>query len=60
MIFPPPLSPNNVAEQVDAAGVLAKSTEAILVGGVVYLIIWERRKFRSELIRYEQQSKSQL
>jgi len=60
VIFPPPLSPNNVAEQVDAAGVLAKSTEAILVGGVVYLMIWERRRFRSELIRYEQQSKSQL
>jgi hypothetical protein len=60
VIFPPPLSPNNVAEQVEVAGVLAKSTEAILVGGVVYLMIWERRRFRSELIRYQQQSGSQL
>jgi hypothetical protein len=60
VIFPPPLSPNNVAEQVDVAGVLAKSTEAILVGGVVYLMIWERRRFRSELIRYQQQSGNQL
>ena len=60
VIFPPPLSPNNVAEQVEVAGVLAKSTEAILVGGVVYLMIWERRRFRSELIRYQQQSGTQL
>jgi len=54
VVLPPPLSPNNVAEQVDLAGVLAKSTEAILVGGVVYLMIWERRRFRSELVRYQQ------
>jgi hypothetical protein len=60
VIFPPPLSPNNVAEQVEVAGVLAKSTEAILVGGVVYLIVWERRRFKSELVRYQQQSGSQL
>jgi hypothetical protein len=60
VIFPPPLSPNNVAEQVELAGVLAKSTEAILVGGVVYLMIWERRRLRSEVIRYQQQSGTQL
>lgn len=55
VILPPPLSPNNAAEQVEAAGVLAKSTEAILVGGVVYLMIWERRRFRAELVRFHQQ-----
>jgi hypothetical protein len=61
VVLPPPLSPNNVAEQVEVGGVLAKSTEAILVGGVVYLMIWERRRFRSELVRYEQHhSGSQL
>lgn len=60
VIFPPPLSPNNVAEQVEVAGVLAKSTEAILVGGVVYLMVWERRRFKSELVRYQQQSGRQL
>jgi hypothetical protein len=63
VILPPPLSPNNVAEQVEVGGILAKSTEAILVGGVVYLMIWERRRFSSELIRYQQQqqqSESQL
>lgn len=60
VVLPPPLSPNNVAERVDVAGVLAKSTEAILVGGVVYLMIWERRRFRSELVRYQQHSRSQL
>ena len=60
VIFPPPLSPNNVAEQVEVAGVLAKSTEAILVGGVVYLMVWERRGYRTELVRYQQQAGSQL
>ncbi|MPZ04984.1 MAG: hypothetical protein GEU26_00950 [Nitrososphaeraceae archaeon] len=60
VILPPPLSPNNIAEQVEVAGVLAKSTEAILVGGMVYLMIWERRRFRSEVIRYQQQSRSQV
>jgi hypothetical protein len=60
VILPPPLSPNNVAEQVEIAGVLAKSTEAILVGGIVYLMVWERRKLRSDLIRYQQQSGTQL
>jgi hypothetical protein len=60
VILPPPLSPNNIAEQVEVAGVLAKSTEAILVGGMIYLMIWERRRFRSEVIRYQQQSRSQV
>jgi len=60
VIFPPPLSPNNVAEQVEVAGILAKSTEAILVGGVVYLMVWERRRYRTELVRYQQQMGSQL
>jgi hypothetical protein len=60
VILPPPLSPNNVAEQVEIAGVLAKSTEAILVGGIVYLMIWERRKLSSDLIRYQQHSGTQL
>ena len=61
VILPPPLSPNNVAEQVEVAGVLAKSTEAILVGGVAYLMIWEHRRFSSQLVRYhQQQSGSQL
>jgi hypothetical protein len=60
VILPPPLSPNNIAEQVEVAGVLAKSTEAILVGGMVYLMIWERRRYRLEVIRYQQQSRSQV
>jgi hypothetical protein len=61
VILPPPLSPNNVAEQVEVAGVLAKSTEAILVGGVAYLMIWEHRRFSSQLVGYHQhQSGSQL
>lgn len=60
VIFPPPLSPNNVAEQVEIGGILAKSTEAILIGGVVYLMIWERRRFNLEIVRSQQQSGNSL
>jgi hypothetical protein len=56
VVFPPPLSPNNVAEQIEIGGILAKSTEAILIVGVVYLMIWERRRFKLEIVRYQQQS----
>ena len=56
VMFPPPLSPNNVAEQIEIGGILAKSTEAILIVGVVYLMIWERRRFKLEIVRYQQQS----
>jgi hypothetical protein len=56
VVFPPPLSPNNVAEQIEIGGILAKSTEAILIVGVVYLMIWERRRFKLEIVRSQQQS----
>jgi hypothetical protein len=56
VVFPPPLSPNNVAEQIEIGGIIAKSTEAILILGVVYLMIWERRRFKLEIVRSQQQS----
>lgn len=42
--FPPPLSPNPVPEDVDLGGILAKSAEAILVVGIVYLMRLEKRR----------------
>jgi MFS family permease len=51
VIFPPPLSPTNVPDKVELAGVLAKSLEAFLVIGIVYLIRWEKSKIKSQIIR---------
>ncbi len=42
--FPPPLSPNPVPEDIDLGGILAKSAEAILVVGIIYLMRLEKRK----------------
>ena len=47
--FPPPLSPNNVPEDIDLAGILAKSAEAILVVGVIYLMKLEKRRLATRL-----------
>ncbi|HVX03022.1 MAG TPA: hypothetical protein VHA09_07695 [Nitrososphaera sp.] len=47
--FPPPLSPNPVPEEVDLGGILAKSAEAILVVGIVYLMRFEKRRLASRL-----------
>lgn len=44
IVFPPPLSPNNEPEQVDFAGILAKSIELFLVIGIVYLLKWENKR----------------
>jgi len=47
--FPPPLSPNPVPEDVDLAGILAKSAEAILVVGIIYLMRLEKRRLAGHL-----------
>lgn len=49
VIFPPPLSPTNMPEAVSAAGVLAKSVEVFLVGGIVYLMRLEKRRLAALL-----------
>jgi hypothetical protein len=48
--LPPPLSPNNVPEDVDIGGILDKALELALVVGIIYLLKAERRKLRSELV----------
>jgi hypothetical protein len=47
--FPPPLSPNPVPEDIDLAGILAKSAEAILVVGIIYLMKLEKRRLARNL-----------
>ena len=47
VIFPPPISPTNQPEAVSLAGVLAKSVEVFLVGGIVYLMRIEKKRLRA-------------
>jgi hypothetical protein len=48
--FPPPLSPNNVPEDIDLGGVLDKALELALVIGIVYLIRSENRNLQTQLL----------
>jgi hypothetical protein len=47
--LPPPLSPTGLPEDVDVAGVLAKSVEVFTVIGIVYLMRLEKRRFATYL-----------
>jgi hypothetical protein len=49
VIFPPPLSPNNLPEDVDAAGIAAKSIEVFTVIGILYLMRLEKFKLARDL-----------
>jgi hypothetical protein len=49
--FPPPLSPNNVPEDIDFAGILAKAVEAVLVVGILYLMRLEKKRLSNHLMR---------
>lgn len=51
VIFPPPLSPANMPDKIEFAGILAKALEAFLVFGIVYLIQLEKRKTEREITR---------
>jgi len=50
VIVAPPLSPDNKAEIIDIAGIMAKSLEILLVIGIIYLMIWEKRRISKILI----------
>lgn len=47
VILPPPLSPTNQPEAVSVAGVLAKSVEVFLVGGILYLMRIEKKRLQA-------------
>jgi hypothetical protein len=49
VILPPPLSPNDEPEDVDFAGILAKSIEVFTVIGIVYLMRIEKHQLTSQI-----------
>jgi heme/copper-type cytochrome/quinol oxidase subunit 3 len=49
--FPPPLSPNNIPEDIDFGGILDKSLELALVIGIVYLMRSEKRNLQSQFVQ---------
>lgn len=50
VVVAPPLSPDNKAENIDIAGIMAKSVEILLVIGIIYLLIWEKRRINKILV----------
>jgi hypothetical protein len=49
VILPPPLSPNDQAEDIDVAGILAKGIEVFTVIGIVYLMRLEKHQLAGQL-----------
>ena len=49
VILPPPLSPNDQPEDIDFAGILAKSIEVFTVFGIVYLMRLEKHQLTSQI-----------
>lgn len=49
VIFPPPLSPIDQPEAVSIEGILAKSVEVFLVGGILYLMRYEKKKLQAQV-----------
>lgn len=49
VIFPPPLSPVDQPEAVSIEGILAKSVEVFLVGGIIYLMRYEKKKLQNQI-----------
>jgi hypothetical protein len=47
--LPPPLSPNEEPEDIDFAGILAKSIEVFTVFGIVYLMRLEKHQLTSQI-----------
>ena len=50
VVVAPPLSPDNKAESIDIAGIMAKSLEILLVIGITYLLVWEKRRINRILV----------
>jgi heme/copper-type cytochrome/quinol oxidase subunit 3 len=49
--LPPPLSPNNIPEDIDFGGILDKALELALVIGIVYLMRSEKRNLQSQFVQ---------
>lgn len=50
VIVAPPLSPDNKAENIDVAGIMAKAVEILLVIGIIYLMKWEKKRVEKILV----------
>jgi hypothetical protein len=48
--LPPPLSPINRPEAVDVAGILDKSLEVVLIIGILYLMLLEKKRITKLLL----------
>lgn len=45
VIFPPPLSPDDVPEELEFSGILAKSLEVFLVIAILYIMNQDKKEF---------------
>src|ERR671918_1489933 len=54
LLYPPPLSPTNQPEEIEIAGVLAKSLEVALLIGIAFIIKWDRQKFHKMITKVTQ------
>jgi hypothetical protein len=54
LVYPPPLSPTNQPEEIEIAGVLAKSLEIALLIGIAFIIRWDRQKYRKMIAEVNQ------
>lgn len=49
IIFPPPLSPDNLPEAIEIEGIFAKAVEFVLIVGVIYLMKYEKTMMKIQL-----------
>jgi hypothetical protein len=50
VIFPPPLSPTDSAEEIEIEGIGSKIIESVLVTGIILVIRWDRQQMKRELV----------
>ena len=51
VIYPPPLSPTNEPEEIEIAGILAKSLEIALLVGIAFIIKWDKEAFHHMMMK---------
>ena len=51
LFYPPPLSPTNQPEDIELAGILAKSLEVALLIGIAFIIRWDRQELRRLMVK---------
>lgn len=51
VILPPPLSPTDKPEEIEIAGILAKSLEVALLVGIAFIIKWDKEAYKYIMLR---------